>query len=227
MPTVKAHRERMAEVLDRLKKTYSDVGPALRFTTPFELLVATILSAQCTDKQVNVVTESLFKKYPSPRHYLDAAPEALEADIFTTGFYRNKAANVRKCCRSLIDLHGGEVPSAMDDLTNLAGVGRKTANVVRGNAFGIPGIAVDTHVKRLSGLLGFTKQADPDRIERELMKVVPEPDWTGLGHLMAAHGRKTCVARRPKCDECVLSDLCPSAKQVAPRASDGPSKLRG
>ncbi|MCY3554438.1 MAG: endonuclease III [Gemmatimonadetes bacterium] len=212
MPTMKAQRERMAEVLDRLKKTYPDVGPALNFTTPFELLVATILSAQCTDKQVNVVTESLFRKYPSPSHYLDAAPEALEADIFTTGFYRNKAANIRKCCRSLVDNHGGEVPSAMEDLTNLAGVGRKTANVVRGNAFGIPGIAVDTHVKRLSGLLGFTKQADPDRIERDLMKFVPESDWTGLGHLLASHGRKTCVARRPKCDECVLSDLCPSAK---------------
>lgn len=212
MPTVKAQRERMAEVLNRLENTYPDVGPALNFTTPFELLVATILSAQCTDKQVNVVTESLFKKYPSPRHFLNAAPEALEADVFTTGFYRNKAANIRKCCQSLIDLHGGEVPSAMEDLTNLAGVGRKTANVVRGNAFGIPGIAVDTHVKRLSGLLGFTRQADPDRIERDLMKVVPESGWTGLGHLLASHGRKTCVARRPKCDECVLSDLCPSAK---------------
>ena len=212
MPTGKAQRERMAEALDRLKKIYPDTGPALRFTTPFELLIATILSAQCTDRQVNVVTKSLFEKYPSPMHYLDAAPEALEADIFTTGFYRNKAASIRKCCRSLIDLHGGEVPSDMENLTNLAGVGRKTANVVRGNAFGIPGIAVDTHVKRLSGLLGFTRHADPDRIEHDLMKIVPEPDWTGLGHLLAVHGRKTCVARRPKCGECVLSDLCPSAE---------------
>ncbi len=212
MPSRKAQRERMEEALGRLKKTYPAVAPALHFTTPFQLLVATILSAQCTDKQVNVVTESLFEKYPEPGDYLDAAPEELEADIFTTGFYRNKAANIRKCCRALIDLHDGEVPSGMEDLTNLAGVGRKTANVVRGNAFGIPGIAVDTHVKRLSGLLGFSKHTDPDRIEYDLMKVVPESDWTGLGHLMAAHGRKTCVARRPKCDECVLSDLCPSAK---------------
>ncbi len=202
----------MGEALDRLKKTYPAVAPALNFTTPFELLVATILSAQCTDKQVNVVTEPLFRKYPSPGHYLDAAPEELEADIFTTGFYRNKAANIRKCCQALIDRHGGEVPTGMEELTNLAGVGRKTANVVRGNAFGIPGIAVDTHVKRLSALLGFTKHADPDRIESDLMQIVPESDWTGLGHLLAAHGRKTCVARRPKCDECVLSDLCPSAK---------------
>lgn len=212
MPSRSAQRERMEEALDRLKKTYPAVAPALNFTTPFELLVATILSAQCTDKQVNVVTESLFEKYTSPGDYLDAALEELEADIFTTGFYRNKAANIRKCCRALIDLHGGEVPSGMEELTSLAGVGRKTANVVRGNAFGIPGIAVDTHVKRLSGLLGFTKHTDPDRIEYDLMKIVPEPDWTGLGHLLAAHGRKTCVARRPKCGECVLSDLCPSAK---------------
>ena len=212
MPSRKAQRERMGEALGRLKKTYPAAAPALNFTTPFELLVATILSAQCTDKQVNVVTESLFEKYTSPGDYLAAAPEELEADIFTTGFYRNKAANIRKCCRALIDLHGGEVPSGMEELTDLAGVGRKTANVVRGNAFGIPGIAVDTHVKRLSGLLGFTKNTDPDRIESDLVEIVPEPDWTGLGHLMAAHGRKTCVARRPKCDECVLSDLCPSAK---------------
>lgn len=212
MPSRKAQRERMGEVLGRLKKTYPAAAPALNFTTPFELLVATILSAQCTDKQVNVVTESLFAKYASPGDYLDAAPEELEADIFTTGFYRNKAANIRKCCRALIELHGGEVPSGMEELTDLAGVGRKTANVVRGNAFGIPGIAVDTHVKRLSGLLGFTKNTDPDRIESDLAEIVLEPDWTGLGHLLAAHGRKTCVARRPKCDECVLSDLCPSAK---------------
>ncbi|MCY4545628.1 MAG: endonuclease III [Gemmatimonadetes bacterium] len=212
MPSRKAQQERMGEALDRLKKTYPAVAPALNFTTPFELLVATILSAQCTDKQVNVVTEPLFRKYPSPGHYLDAAPEELEADIFTTGFYRNKAANIRKCCQALIDRHGGEVPTGMEELTNLAGVGRKTANVVRGNAFGIPGIAVDTHVKRLSALLGFTKHTDPDRIESDLMQIVPESDWTGLGHLLAAHGRKTCVARRPKCDECVLSDLCPSAK---------------
>lgn len=212
MPSRKAQRERMEEVLDRLKKTYPDVGPALRFTTPFELLIATILSAQCTDHQVNIVTETLFDKYPTPGHYLEASPEALEADIFTTGFYRNKAANIRKCCQALIDRHGGAVPANLEDLTRLAGVGRKTANVVLGNAFGIPGIAVDTHVKRLSGLLGFTKQTDPDRIESDLARIVPESDWTGLGHLFANHGRKTCIARRPQCGECVLSDLCPSAK---------------
>ena len=212
MPSRKAQRERMEEVLDRLKKTYPDVGPALRFTTPFELLIATILSAQCTDHQVNIVTETLFDKYPTPGHYLEASPEALEADIFTTGFYRNKAANIRKCCQALIDRHGGAVPANLEDLTRLAGVGRKTANVVLGNAFGIPGIAVDTHVKRLSGLLGFTKQTNPDRIESDLARIVPESDWTGLGHLFANHGRKTCIARRPRCDECVLSDLCPSAK---------------
>ncbi len=212
MPSRKAQRERMGEVLDRLKKTYPDVGSALNYSNPLQLLIATILSAQCTDHRVNIVTVTLFNKYPSPRHYLDVSSDELEADIFTTGFYRNKAANIRKCCRSLIDLHGGEVPASMEDLTKLAGVGRKTANVVLGNAFGIPGIAVDTHVKRLSSLLGFTKKTDPDRIESDLMNIVPESDWTGLGHLLATHGRKTCIARRPKCDECVLSDLCPSAK---------------
>ncbi len=212
MASRKAQRERMEQVLYRLKKTYPDVGPALNFSNPFELLIATILSAQCTDKQVNVVTESLFRKYPSPAHYLEAPLEALEGDVYTTGFYRNKAASIRKCCRALIDRHGGEVPARMEDLTSLAGVGRKTANVVLGNAYGIPGIAVDTHVKRLSGLLGFTRRTDPDRIESDLAKIVPGEDWTALGHLFAAHGRKTCVARRPKCDECVLSDLCPSAK---------------
>ncbi len=212
MPSRKAQRERMGEVLDRLKKTYPDVGSALNFSSPLELLIATILSAQCTDHRVNIVTETLFEKYPSPDHYLEAPLEDLEADIFTTGFYRNKAANIRKCCQALIDRHGGEVPGNMEDLTNLAGVGRKTANVVLGNVFGIPGIAVDTHVKRLSGLLGFTKKTDPDRIESDLVKIVPESDWTSLGHLLASHGRKTCIARRPKCDECILSDLCPSAK---------------
>ncbi len=137
MPSRKAQRERMGEILDRLKKTYPDVGSALNFSNPLELLIATILSAQCTDRRVNIVTQALFDKYTSPQHYLDVSSEELEADIFTTGFFRNKAANIRKCCRSLIDLHSGEVPSGMEDLTKLAGVGRKTANVVRGNAFGI------------------------------------------------------------------------------------------
>ncbi len=213
MASLTARRERMEEVLSRLKKTWPDVEPALNYTSPFELLIATILSAQCTDHRVNIVTESLFKKYPTPEHYLAVPVKALEADIFTTGFYRSKAANIRKCCQALIQRHGGEVPACMEDLTNLAGVGRKTANVVLGNAFGMQeGIAVDTHVKRLSRLLGFTTRSDADRIEFDLTRIVPKSDWTALGHLFAHHGRKTCIARRPKCDECVLGDLCPSAK---------------
>lgn len=212
MPTRKAQLARMENVLARLKNTYPEVSSALNFSNPLELLIATILSAQCTDRRVNIVTETIFEKYPSPEHYLNVSTEELEADIFSTGFYRNKAANIQKCCRSLIDYHDSEVPESLEALTRLAGVGRKTANVVRGNVFGIPGIAVDTHVKRLSALLGFSKHTDPDRIESDLMRIVPESDWTGLGHLWATHGREICIARRPKCDLCILNNLCPSAK---------------
>jgi len=212
MSTRKAQLGRMDNVLALLKKTYPDVSSALNFSSPLELLIATILSAQCTDHRVNIVTESLFKKYTSPQHYLDVPIEELEKDIFSTGFYRNKAANIQKCCWTLINVHNSKVPKSMEALTGLAGVGRKTANVLRGNVFGIPGIAVDTHVKRLSRLLGFSKNTDPEGIESDLMKIVPESDWTGLGHLWATHGRKICIARRPRCDQCVLSNLCPSTK---------------
>ncbi len=209
---LKAQKPRMVEVVERLKLTYPEAKGALHFSNPQELLIATILSAQCTDKRVNQVTETLFKKYPSAQAFLDIPLEVLEKDIFSTGFYHNKAANIKKCCQILVDRYNGEVPHAMDELTALGGVGRKTANVVRGNAFGIPGVAVDTHVIRLSGLLGFTKQTNPEKIETDLMNIVPEPDWTALGHLFASHGRATCIARRPKCEACILSDLCPSAK---------------
>ena len=210
--SLKAKKSRMEEVVGRLKKTYPEAKGALCYSNPLELLIATILSAQCTDERVNRVTTSLFKAYRSAQDYLDIPLDVLEKDIFSTGFYHNKAANIKKCCRTLVDLHNGEVPHTMDDLTALGGVGRKTANVVRGNVFGIPGIAVDTHVKRLSGLLGFTKLTHPDKIETDLMNIVPESHWTALGHLFAHHGRAICIARRPKCDECILSDLCPSAK---------------
>jgi endonuclease-3 len=203
--SLKAKKSRMEEVVGRLKKTYPEAKGALCYSNPLELLIATILSAQCTDERVNRVTTSLFKAYRSAQDYLDIPLDVLEKDIFSTGFYHNKAANIKKCCRTLVDLHNGEVPHTMDDLTALRGVGRKTANVVRGNVFGLPGIAVDTHVKRLSGLLGFTKLTHPDKIETDLMNIVPESDWTALG-------RAICIARRPKCDECILSDLCPSAK---------------
>ena len=201
---------RMAEILRRLKATFEDLQPALEFTNPLELLIATILSAQCTDKRVNQVTRQLFKKYRSAQDYADTPQETLENEIHSTGFFHNKAVNIRKCTQALVERHNGAVPDTMEALTDLAGVGRKTANVVLGNAFGIPGVAVDTHVKRISGLLGMTKQTDPEKIEADLAKIVPEEDWTALGHLLASHGRATCIARRPKCDECIVGELCPS-----------------
>ncbi len=200
----------MAEILGRLKANFKDPQPALEFTNPLELLIATILSAQCTDKRVNQVTRQLFKKYRSPQDYVDIPQETLENDIHSTGFFHNKAVNIRKCSQSLVERHNGFVPDTMEELTALAGVGRKTANVVLGNAFSIPGIAVDTHVKRISSLMGMTKQTDPDKIEADLAKIVPEAEWTALGHLFTSHGRATCIARRPKCDECIVGNLCPS-----------------
>jgi len=207
--SLKVQKSRIVDVVERLKKTYPGARGALHFSSPLELLIATILSAQCTDVRVNQVTERLFKKYPSAQDFLDVPLEVLEQAVFSTGFYHNKAVNIKSCCQVLVDRYNGEVPHTMAELTALRGVGRKTANVVRGNAFGIPGIAVDTHVIRLSGLLGFTRQTHPEKIETDLMKIVPEAHWTAIGHLFATHGRATCIARRPQCDGCVLSDLCP------------------
>jgi endonuclease-3 len=204
----------MADILTRLKQTYPDAGIALNFSNPLELLIATILAAQCTDERVNRVTAALFRKYRTARDYLGVPLEELEQDIHSTGFYHNKAVNIRKCCQMLVERHGGRVPDTMEALVALDGVGRKTANVVLGNAFGIPGIAVDTHVRRIAGLLGFTEEADPDKIEADLMRLVPEEDWTLLGHLFAHHGRAVCIARRPRCGACVLSDRCPSANRL-------------
>ena len=182
MPNNKMQTKRMEEVLKRLREAYQGISSGLNFSNPFELLIATVLSAQCTDQRVNVVTHVLFSKYPTPQHYLEVTLSELEKDIFSTGFYRNKARNIQKCCQALIDFHSGEVPSKLEDLTRLAGVGRKTANVVLGNAFGVPGIAVE---------------------------------WTNLGHLFANHGRNTCIARHPKCEQCTLSDVCPSVKKYS------------
>ena len=200
----------MSEILGRLKATFDNPQPALEFSSPLELLIATILSAQCTDARVNIVTRSLFETYQTPQDYVDVPLSELEREIHSTGFYHNKALNIKKCCQRLIELHNGKVPMSMAELTELAGVGRKTANVVLGNAFGIPGIAVDTHVIRISGLLKMTAHSDPVKIEADLMKIVPEQDWTSLGHLIATHGRATCIARRPRSDECIVADLCPS-----------------
>ena len=178
----------------------------------WQLLFATILSAQCTDERVNIVTRDLFKKYPDLKDFAAADIEEFEKDIFSIGFYRNKAKNIIACANVLLEDFNGELPSDIDELTSLPGVGRKTANVIRGNIFHIDSIVVDTHVKRVSNLLGLTKLDDPVKIEFDLMKVVPKEQWTLYNHQIIAHGRKICVARRPKCEECVLREVCKHAK---------------
>jgi endonuclease III len=199
------------EVVVRLKSEYPDAQTELDWSNPLELLVATMLSAQTTDVQVNRVTQGLFTKYRTAEDYADA--DELEEDIRPTGFYRNKARSLRNMASALIEDHGGEVPRTMQELVALPGVGRKTANVVLGNAFGVDeGIVVDTHVRRVSGRLGLTQNRDPEKIERDLMQVVPEQDWTVFSHLLILHGRRTCKARKPDCPNCSLNDICPSAE---------------
>ena len=202
-----------SEVTARLKAEYPDARTELDWSNPLELLVATILSAQTTDVQVNRVTESLFSKYRTAEDYADSTPDELEEDIRPTGFYRNKARSLRGMASALVEEHGGEVPRTMSELVALPGVGRKTANVVLGNAFGTnEGIVVDTHVRRVSGRLGLTESQDPVKIEQELMEVVPEEDRTIFSHLLILHGRRTCKARKPDCPNCILNDICPSAR---------------
>ncbi|NBP25873.1 MAG: endonuclease III, partial [Proteobacteria bacterium] len=186
----------------------------LRFSNPLELLVATILSAQCTDKQVNIVTEELFRKYRSAADYAGADPEAFAHDIRRIGLYRNKARNIQSCCRALMEQHGGEVPRSMDALIALDGVGRKTANVVLGNAFGIEaGIVVDTHVARLSQRLRLSAHTQPEKIEQDLIRWVSQPEWTLFSHWLIWHGRRRCGARSPDCAACEIRELCPSASR--------------
>ncbi len=209
-----ARREWVNRILPQLKAMYPAAKCSLDFKTPLQLLVATILSAQCTDDRVNIVTRSLFMKYKSAKDFASVAQEELEKDIQSTGFFRNKAKSIRGMAASLIEMHGGKVPVTMEELHALAGVGRKTANVVLGNAFGKNvGVTVDTHVTRLSNRLGLTKHAsDAVKIERDLMEIVPAGEWTLWSHLMIAHGRAICQARKPKCLECKLRGDCPSAE---------------
>jgi endonuclease-3 len=202
--------QRAAKIFDLLKKEYSGAKIALNYTTPFELLIATILAAQCTDARVNIVTATLFKKYKKPQDYLNVSDEELQEDIHSTGFYKQKAKSVKQCCVVLVEEYGGQVPADFDKLNALPGVGRKTASVVAGNCFGIPAIAVDTHVKRLSNLLGFIESDDPEKIEARMKELLPEEDWVISSHLLATHGRSICVARKPKCKICFLGKLCPS-----------------
>ncbi|MDX9790936.1 MAG: endonuclease III [Candidatus Kapabacteria bacterium] len=204
-------KSRMELVITRLRELYPDVKIQLDFKNPFELLIATILSAQCTDKRVNLVTKELFKKYIVPEDYLKVPASELERDIFSTGFYKAKAKNIRAACEILIDKFGAEVPDTMEELLLLPGVGRKTANVVLGHCFDTPGIVVDTHVSRISNLLGFVSTKDAVKIEFKLMKLIPKDLWVEFTHYFINHGRNTCIARRPKCQECVLSDICPGS----------------
>lgn len=207
-----AKTKRAGQILAILQHTYPAAHCELNYSNPLELLIATILSAQCTDKQVNLVTAALFQKYRTPADYADAEPEELAADIRRIGLYRNKAKNIHSCCRVLREQHGSEVPRTMEELVALAGVGRKTANVVLGNAFGINvGVVVDTHVARLSIRLGLTQAVSPEQIESVLMKLVPREQWALLSHWLIWHGRRRCAARKPDCAECELRTLCPQA----------------
>jgi endonuclease-3 len=197
-------------VVRRLAAEYPDAQCALRYQSPLELLIATILSAQCTDERVNLVTRNLFTKYRSAKDYSVAPPEELETDIRSTGFYRNKAKSIRGCCRLLVERHQGEVPRRMEELVDLPGIGRKTANVVLGTAMGIStGVVVDTHVQRVSRRLGLTRQTDPVKIELVLMRLIPQSEWVNFGHCMIAHGRRICTARKPDCEHCCMNDICP------------------
>jgi len=203
-----SNRNRVTNIIKALSKEIPDSKIALNFSTPFELLIATILSAQCTDVRVNEVTKGLFKKYRSPKGYAEAESKELEEDIRPTGFYRNKAKSIQRSCQELVDRFGGKVPKTLEALVTLPGVGRKTANVLLGNAFGIPGIVVDTHVLRVSQRIGLTKNDDPVKIEFDLMEIVPKEEWTHFSNLLVWHGRRTCMARKPLCETCTIRKWC-------------------
>ncbi|HEX7192010.1 MAG TPA: endonuclease III [Thermoanaerobaculia bacterium] len=206
-------QERAQDIVVLLKQMYPKAKCSLDFTNAFELLIATMLSAQSTDARVNIVTKSLFRKYPDAASFARATQQEMERDVKQTGFYRNKAKAVIAASKAIVERHGGEVPRTMDELTALPGVGRKTANVVLSNAFKKPaGIVVDTHVARLSGRLGLTENSDPVKIEEDLMKLIPTKEWTSFSHRLIEHGRTICIARKPKCSECRLNELCPSAE---------------
>ena len=200
---------RVEAILAGLEGLYPDATCALHFSSPWELLVATILSAQCTDERVNMVTPDFFKRWPNVGDAAKADVAAIEDVIRSTGFFRNKAKSISGAAKAIVEKHGGELPRNLEELVKLPGVGRKTANVVLGNAFGVPGITVDTHVKRICTMLELTDQKDPDKIERQLMEIIPRQRWTMFSHQVIWHGRRVCIARRPKCAECALLPLCP------------------
>ena len=210
MESLKKKKERTKQIFEILDPLYTREKTALKYRTPFQLLIATILSAQCTDKQVNQVTQTLFKKYKKPQDFIDAPVSQLEEDIRPTGFYRNKAKSIKGCCQGLIDLYGGKIPSTMEEMVKLPGVGRKTANCVLGAAFDVPGIVVDTHVIRLSHRLGLTENKNPDKIEKDVEKLLPEPRWRRFSDVLIYHGRAVCKARKPDHEHCKIFHLCPS-----------------
>lgn len=206
--------ERALKAIIILKETYPKAKIALEFTTPFELLISTILSAQCTDARVNIVTKELFKIYKSPEDFANSSIDELEKAIFSTGFYKQKAKSIKNCSAFILNKYGGEVPSEFDELLKIPGVGRKTASVIVGNAFNIPAIAVDTHVKRISNLLGFVNTDDPEKIELKLKEIIPIKDWVISSHLIANLGRNVCISGKPKCSLCPICKLCPACKKL-------------
>jgi len=211
METAEDKKKRTRKIIAALKRAFPDARCSLNYTNPLELLIATILSAQCTDERVNAVTPALFARFRTAQDFADAPVEEIEGFIRPTGFFRDKAKHIQACCEGLAREHRGEVPKEMEALTRLAGVGRKTANVVLGNAFGIAsGVVVDTHVRRIANRLGLTRHQDPEKIEQDLMELVPKKDWVDFSHLLIHHGRRTCEARRPDCPACPVRGECPS-----------------
>ena len=209
MKTSNPVRTRARRIVRILAKEYPDARCALQHENPVQLLIATILSAQCTDVRVNLVTPGLFARFPNAKAFATADPRELEAAIQSTGFFRNKARNIQECCKQLITKHHGQVPKTMEELVDLPGIGRKTANVILGTAHDLPGITVDTHVRRLSRRMGLTTHTDPEKIERDLMRLIPQKEWTMFSHRMIFHGRQVCFARKPNCPGCALNKVCP------------------
>ena len=204
---------RAPEVIRRLSEAYPDAHVALEFSNPLEMLVATILSAQCTDERVNMVTRDLFRKYRRPQDYLAVPEDELKADIKPTGFFNQKAISIREACRRIVEVYDGKVPETMEELVTLRGVARKTANIVLGNGYGVVvGIAVDTHVRRLANRIGFSAESDADKVEQDLMSLIPRDRWFDFTYVLIDHGRQTCVARKPRCTECAIETLCPSSQ---------------
>ncbi len=205
-------KQRVTKIIELLEKRFPNAKTALNYSNPLEILVATMLSAQTTDERVNIVTQKLFKKYRTPEDYANVDIKELEQDVRSTGFYHNKARNLKKCCQLLVEKYNSQVPKTMDEMLELPGVARKTANIVLYNAYGIiSGIAVDTHVRRVSQRLGLTENDDPDKIEQDLMQITPKDKWMKLTDLLISHGRQVCIARKPKCEICVLNKICPCA----------------